>query len=111
MTVNGARMTTNVEPRVTLLDALRNHLDVTGCKRVCDRAAAVYEAGIARLVDDWIGRGEAGDRFRIKIGNNLGRILEIAIHDDHPISRRTREARGDSSVLTEVPAQPNCVHG
>jgi xanthine dehydrogenase YagT iron-sulfur-binding subunit len=30
-------MTTGVEPRVTLLDALRNYLDVTGCKRVCDR--------------------------------------------------------------------------
>jgi xanthine dehydrogenase YagT iron-sulfur-binding subunit len=37
LTVNGNRMTTNVEPRVTLLDALRNYLDVTGCKRVCDR--------------------------------------------------------------------------
>lgn len=35
--VNGAKMTTRVEPRVTLLDALRNYLDVTGCKRVCDR--------------------------------------------------------------------------
>lgn len=35
--VNGAPMTTAVEPRVTLLDALRNYLDVTGCKRVCDR--------------------------------------------------------------------------
>jgi xanthine dehydrogenase YagT iron-sulfur-binding subunit len=35
--VNGAAMTTTVEPRVTLLDALRNYLDVTGCKRVCDR--------------------------------------------------------------------------
>ena len=35
--VNGAPMTTTVEPRVTLLDALRNYLDVTGCKRVCDR--------------------------------------------------------------------------
>ena len=28
---------TTLEPRVTLLDALRNYLDVTGCKRVCDR--------------------------------------------------------------------------
>lgn len=37
LTVNGAKMTTAVEPRVTLLDALRNYLDVTGCKRVCDR--------------------------------------------------------------------------
>ena len=37
LTVNGRRMNTSVEPRVTLLDALRNYLDVTGCKRVCDR--------------------------------------------------------------------------
>jgi xanthine dehydrogenase YagT iron-sulfur-binding subunit len=37
LTVNGRRMTTRIEPRVTLLDALRNYLDVTGCKRVCDR--------------------------------------------------------------------------
>ncbi len=37
LNVNGKDMTTSVEPRVTLLDALRNHLDVTGCKRVCDR--------------------------------------------------------------------------
>ena len=37
LTVNGQQVTTNVEPRVTLLDALRNYLDVTGCKRVCDR--------------------------------------------------------------------------
>ncbi len=37
LTVNDAKMTTSVEPRVTLLDALRDYLDVTGCKRVCDR--------------------------------------------------------------------------
>jgi xanthine dehydrogenase YagT iron-sulfur-binding subunit len=37
LTVNGQQVRTNVEPRVTLLDALRNYLDVTGCKRVCDR--------------------------------------------------------------------------
>ena len=37
LTVNDAKMTTTIEPRVTLLDALRNYLDVTGCKRVCDR--------------------------------------------------------------------------
>jgi xanthine dehydrogenase YagT iron-sulfur-binding subunit len=40
LTVNGAKMTYGaVEPRVTLLDLLRNHLDVTGCKRVCDRGS------------------------------------------------------------------------
>jgi xanthine dehydrogenase YagT iron-sulfur-binding subunit len=37
LTVNGQKLTTKVEPRVTLLDALRNQLDVTGSKRVCDR--------------------------------------------------------------------------
>ena len=39
LNVNGRNMTASVEPRVTLLDALRNYLDVTGCKRVCDRGS------------------------------------------------------------------------
>jgi xanthine dehydrogenase YagT iron-sulfur-binding subunit len=37
LTVNGKKLSSQIEPRVTLLDALRNYLDVTGCKRVCDR--------------------------------------------------------------------------
>jgi xanthine dehydrogenase YagT iron-sulfur-binding subunit len=36
--INGERRTAQVEPRVTLLEALRNELDLTGAKRVCDRA-------------------------------------------------------------------------
>jgi len=36
--VNGRSRTVDVEPRVTLLEALRHELDVTGPKRVCDRA-------------------------------------------------------------------------
>ena len=35
--VNGAAEAVTVEPRVTLLDALRNHLDLTGAKQICDR--------------------------------------------------------------------------
>src|SRR5271155_1834575 len=35
--INGAEHRLEVEPRVTLLDALRDHLDITGAKRVCDR--------------------------------------------------------------------------
>lgn len=35
--VNGRIRKLNLEPRVTLLDALRNHLDLTGAKKVCDR--------------------------------------------------------------------------
>jgi xanthine dehydrogenase YagT iron-sulfur-binding subunit len=38
LTINGKEHKLNVEPRVTLLDACRNHLDLTGAKRVCDRA-------------------------------------------------------------------------
>ena len=37
--VNGKKMSTSVEPRTTLLDTLRDFLDVTGCKRVCDRGS------------------------------------------------------------------------
>jgi len=37
--VNGEEKTCTVEPRSTLLDTLRNRLDVTGPKRVCDRAS------------------------------------------------------------------------
>jgi xanthine dehydrogenase YagT iron-sulfur-binding subunit len=35
--INGKTQNVTVEPRVTLLDAMRNHLDLTGAKRVCDR--------------------------------------------------------------------------
>ncbi len=37
LTVNGKAHKLELEPRVTLLDALRDFLDYTGAKRVCDR--------------------------------------------------------------------------
>jgi carbon-monoxide dehydrogenase small subunit len=39
LTINGATHTVTVEPRVTLLRALRNHLGLTGAKEVCERGA------------------------------------------------------------------------
>lgn len=36
--INGKPYKANLEPRVTLLDALRNHFNLTGAKKVCDRA-------------------------------------------------------------------------
>ncbi len=39
LNVNGNAMNCEVEPRSTLLDSLRDRLDVTGPKRVCDRAS------------------------------------------------------------------------
>jgi xanthine dehydrogenase YagT iron-sulfur-binding subunit len=38
LNINGKVVKLQIEPRVTLLDALRNHLDLTGAKEVCDRA-------------------------------------------------------------------------
>lgn len=39
LNINGRVHKLDVEPRVTLLDAVRNRLDITGVKRVCDRGA------------------------------------------------------------------------
>jgi xanthine dehydrogenase YagT iron-sulfur-binding subunit len=46
--INGASRTTEIEPRVTLLNALRNHLDMTGTKKICDRGSC---GGCTVLVD------------------------------------------------------------
>ncbi len=47
--VNGKAMKLEVEPRVTLLEALRNHLPLTGSKEVCDRATC---GACTVLIDD-----------------------------------------------------------
>src|SRR5262245_5816861 len=39
LNVNGKQLTVKVEPRITLLRALRNDLDITGPKEICDRGA------------------------------------------------------------------------
>jgi len=39
LNINLKKYTAEVEPRMTLLDTLRNELDLTGAKRVCDRAS------------------------------------------------------------------------
>src|SRR4029079_17357929 len=39
LTVNGRRVELKIEPRVTLLDAIRQRADMTGNKRGCDRGA------------------------------------------------------------------------
>ena len=89
LTVNGKRLTGEVEPRVTLLDALREHFDVTGPKRVCDRAEcgactvliegrAVYSCttlaieaqGKEILTAEGLGGGERPDAVQSAFVNN-----------------------------------------
>jgi aerobic-type carbon monoxide dehydrogenase small subunit (CoxS/CutS family) len=49
LTVNGKPIKLQVEPRVTLLDALRNMTPLTGSKEVCDRATC---GACSMFVDD-----------------------------------------------------------
>jgi xanthine dehydrogenase YagT iron-sulfur-binding subunit len=39
LNINGQEKTADVEPRTTLLNTLRDHLDLTGAKKVCDRGS------------------------------------------------------------------------
>jgi xanthine dehydrogenase YagT iron-sulfur-binding subunit len=48
LTINGKKHALQLEPRVTLLDAMRDHLEITGAKRVCDRA----ECGACTVIMD-----------------------------------------------------------
>jgi xanthine dehydrogenase YagT iron-sulfur-binding subunit len=48
LTVNGKKHQLQIEPRVTLLDALRDDLEITGAKRVCDR----HECGACTVLMD-----------------------------------------------------------
>lgn len=48
LTVNGKKHALQLEPRVVLLDALRDQLEITGAKRVCDRA----ECGSCTVIMD-----------------------------------------------------------
>jgi xanthine dehydrogenase YagT iron-sulfur-binding subunit len=51
LNVNGKDRALKAEPRVTLLDALRNRLDTTGAKKVCDRATC---GACTVLMDDQV---------------------------------------------------------
>ena len=49
LNVNGEDKQVTVEPRVLLIDALRNDLNLTGCKDVCDRSTC---GACTVLIDD-----------------------------------------------------------
>jgi xanthine dehydrogenase YagT iron-sulfur-binding subunit len=84
LTINGKPVNLTVEPRVTLLDAMRNYVGLTGAKRVCDRGVCgcctvilagktVYSCNVLAIDAQ---------------GKNIETIEGLATGNDlHPVSR------------------------
>jgi xanthine dehydrogenase YagT iron-sulfur-binding subunit len=79
LTVNGQTRELRLEPRVTLLDALRDHLDLTGAKKVCDRGTC----GACTVLID----GHAAYSCSVLAVDVVGRKIETveSLGDDHPM--------------------------
>jgi len=84
LTLNGKPVKVTVEPRVTLIDALRNYLDMTGAKRVCDRgtcgACTVIMGGKTVYACSVLAVDAVGKNIETIEGLATGNAL-------HPISR------------------------
>jgi len=85
------RKTVNVtvEPRVTLLDAMRNYLDLTGAKRVCDRGTCgactvILAARPCTVAASWPStrRAKASRHRRSRGGNNLHPVSAAFVNND-----------------------------
>jgi aerobic-type carbon monoxide dehydrogenase small subunit (CoxS/CutS family) len=91
LTVNGKKHSLRVEPRMTLLDALRNQLDMTGQKRVCDRgscgACTVLVDGRAVYACSMLAVEAAGANIRTVEGLAQGTVL-------HPVQQALCETDG-----------------
>ncbi|MCA2216577.1 (2Fe-2S)-binding protein [Jidongwangia harbinensis] len=82
LSVNGARRRVAVEPRVTLLDALRDRIGLTGTKKGCDRG----ECGACTVLAD-------GERIKscltlavMRQGSRITTVEGLARGDDlHPV--------------------------
>jgi xanthine dehydrogenase YagT iron-sulfur-binding subunit len=75
--VNGQEHSLSIEPRVTLLDALREHLNLTGAKKGCDH-------------------GQCGACTVLVNGARINACLNFAVmHDGHAITTVEGLAHGD----------------
>lgn len=91
LTVNGRKYSLEVEPRVTLLDAIRTRLDLTGQKRVCDRgscgACTMIVDGRSVYACSMLAIEAAGATIRTVEGLAQGTIL-------HPVQQAFCETDG-----------------
>jgi xanthine dehydrogenase YagT iron-sulfur-binding subunit len=91
LTVNGRTETLSIEPRVTLLDAVRNRLDHTGSKRVCDHgtcgACTMIVDGRAIYACSTLAIEMEGKNIRTVEGLASGTVL-------HPVQQAFCESDG-----------------
>lgn len=91
LTVNGRKYSLKVEPRVTLLDAIRTRLELTGQKRVCDRgscgACTMIVDGRTVYACSMLAIEAAGATIRTVEGLAQGTIL-------HPVQQAFCETDG-----------------
>ncbi len=82
LSVNGERHTLDLDPRTTLLDALRDHLDMTGSKKGCDH-------------------GQCGACTVLVDGRRINACLALAVmHEDAEIT--TIEGLGQPGALSPL---------
>ncbi len=82
--VNGDARKTTVEPRTTLLDALRDRLDLTGSKKICDRGAC----GGCTVLLDGLAVNSCLTLALDAVGAEITTIEGLAKGDDlHPLQR------------------------
>lgn len=80
--INGAQFTLNADSRTTLLDALRNHIGLTGTKKGCDH-------------------GQCGACTVLVDGRRINACLTLAcMHDGHDIT--TIEGLGQPGNLSDL---------
>ena len=82
LNVNGTTHSLEIEPRVTLLDALREHLHLTGTKKGCDH-------------------GQCGACTVLINGRRINSCLTLAVHEGDEIV--TIEGLGSPGALHATP--------
>ena len=96
--VNGRARELSVEPRVTLVDALRDELGLTGTKKGCDRgecgACTVHVDG--RRVLSCLTLAVMADGRRGDHGRGSGRAMASSIRCSARSGRTTRSSAGSA---------------
>jgi MutS-like protein len=84
---------------------------ITRARRRCERAAALYEQGRARLDDRWAGKGETGERF-LKSSHPYAEDLDLFGHGSlFELLSRARTRAGEETLAGWLlaPAAPEVV--